>query len=415
MTRKSNKRALTDAYLRKLKPTGRRQEIGDTKAPGLYVRVPATNEEAEAVMAVLLAWSIRYRPKGRKQKRAAYGTYPNTPLAEARQRAKEINAAAGRGIDLPAKEAAERRAAESAGRTLASAAREYVSTYCKVEMRRWRDVERLLENHVIPALGSKPLPAVERSHIAELLDDLRTKKSLGVQVNKVRDRLVSFFGWAIERKLVEHNPAATVKRRKGLEKSRERSLSHAELRAVWNAAAAIPYPGGPLAQTWILTGFRRDEARAGEWPEIDIEQEMLWKLAGSRNKSKRDFELPLSSAMVELLRSLPRRGPYVFSLDGRRPYTSVDLLKKRLDRESGVTNWRLHDLRRTMRSGLAEIGVPEEIAEKTLNHTQSKLVKTYNRHQYAEQMRNAMQRWADHVMAIVSGDRGKVVSLRPGA
>jgi integrase len=387
---------LTDRFLATVRPPeSGRTEITDTEAPGLVFRMTSGG---------VRSWAIRYRPKGGVQRRTTYGAYPSITLVEARQRARDVDAAASRGIDLPKKEADDGRAAEAAGRTLAALTREFVDGYCKANQRRWRMTERLLEAHVVPALGDKAAVAIERSHVAELLDDLRNKKGLAAQVNRVRSQLHLMFSWAAERGYVAHNPVATIKRRR-IERPRERVLSHDELRAIWTAAAALPAPSGPLVRAWILTGTRRDEMRCAKWSEVDLDHAAM-TLPASRNKGKRDFELPLSPAMVELLRAQPRDGRrYVFSLDGKRPYAGTRRLKEIINRAAKVEGWVFHDLRRTVRSGLAEIGIAEEIAERVLNHAQRGIDRVYNRHAYAEEKRTALNAWADRVAFLVSQGR----------
>jgi hypothetical protein len=97
---------------------------------------------------------------------------------------------------------------------------------------------------------------------------------------------------------------------------------------------------------------------------------------------------------------MPRCGPYVFTIDGRRPMT-VHHIKARLDRESRIKDWRLHDLRRTLRSGLAELGVSYEIAERVIGHAAPQLERTYNVFSYREEKRSALERWPRHLALIV--------------
>jgi integrase len=401
------KKRLTDRFLAAVRaPSTGRIEIGDTEAPGLVFRVTSGG---------VRSWAIRYRPRGGAQRRTTYGTYPSITLAEARQRARDVDAAASRGSDLPKKEAQNARAAEVAGRTVTALVRDFVDGYCKANQRRWLMTERLLEAHVVPALGDKAAAAIERAHVAELLDDLRNGKGLAAQVNRVRSQLHLMFSWAAERGYVAHNPVATIKRRK-IERPRERILSQDELRAIWKAAATLPAPSGPLVRTLILTGLRRDEARCAKWSEFDLDHATM-SLPALRNKGRRDFKLPLSPAMVGLLEGLPRRGEFVFSLKGKRPYAGTRRLKQIIDRESGVTGWTFHDFRRVLRSGLAEIGIREEVAERVLNHARRGLDRVYNRATLAEEMRAALNAWADRVAFLVGEGREvpNVVELRAGA
>jgi hypothetical protein len=148
------------------------------------------------------------------------------------------------------------------------------------------------------------------------------------------------------------------------------------------------------------------------WSEIALDAN-LWLLPAARNKAARDFEIPLSAQMSALLASMPRKGEHVFTLGGDRPWTPKEAFKRALDAKSGVTGWVWHDIRRTVRSKLAELSVPYEIAERVLNHAMTKLERTYNRHGYRLEKSRALQRWADHLMGLVYADSDKVVPLRP--
>jgi integrase len=146
------------------------------------------------------------------------------------------------------------------------------------------------------------------------------------------------------------------------------------------------------------------------WSELDLDAS-LWRLPADRNKSFRSFEIPLSTPVVETLRMLPRLGPLVFALDGKRPMTLHQLIE-RVRRDTGLVDVRLHDLRRTVRTGLAELCIPYEIAERVLNHAMPGLQAVYNRHSYSAEKRRALQLWAEHVLATAEGREPKVVTLR---
>ena len=263
--------------------------------------------------------------------------------------------------------------------------------------------------HVVPILGDRPANSVRRADIVELMDDLQHRKGLRQQVNRTRSALSAMFRYAIEREYVDTNPVAGTRSRK-LETDRQRTLSDEELRAIWLALDAMPDPGRSFVRALILTGARHSEVRQLPWAEISGD---LWILPAARNKAARDFEIPLSAQMSALLAAIPKHGPCAFSVDGTKPWTSTDRFKRALDRRSGVTGWVWHDIRRTVRSKLAELGVPYEIAERVLNHAMGKLERVYNRHGYRQEKAQALQRWADHLMGIVYADQDKVVPLRP--
>ncbi len=218
------------------------------------------------------------------------------------------------------------------------------------------------------------------------------------------------FAFAIERELIVANPVIGVSKRK-VETPRDRTLSTDELVAVWRAFEKLPELPRAYFRVVLLTGARRNEVGRMAWSEVDLDA-ALWRLPGERNKSARPFEIPLSPTVVETLRMLPRLGPLVFALDGHRPMTLHPWIE-RLRRDAALVDVRLHDFRRTVRTGLAELGIPFEIAERVLNHAMPGLQAVYNRHNYTAEKRRALQLWAAHVVAVAEQQEAKVVTLRP--
>jgi integrase len=404
------KKRLTDRFVLSVSPPSAGRDVySDTEARGLELRVSPDGGKS---------WSIRYQPKGGKRKRTTYGAYPAISLHEARTRAKEIAAAAARGIDLPEQEDREReeeRKEAKRPQTVGDLLDRYVTDYCKTNQRRWQLVERMFEMHVKPAIGKRSLTELRRADLVELLDDLQNEKGLHAQVNRVRSQLVAALNWAIEHEYLDTSPAAAIKKRK-IEAPRERVLSDDELRAIWRAAEKLSDPSRSLVKAWILTGQRRDEVRCMMWSEIDLGR-ALWTLPAARNKGKRDHEIPLSPMMLALLGDRPRSGTPVFTTDGQKPYAGQKRLKAILDRESGVIGWTFHDFRRTTSTGMAAQHVPQDAIDRVLNHAKGALAGTYNRHQYLDEKRRALESWAEHVAFIVSNgrDAANVVELRANA
>jgi integrase len=242
---------------------------------------------------------------------------------------------------------------------------------------------------------------------------LQNEKGLRAQVNRVRSQVVAALNWAVEREYLDANPAAAVKKRK-IEASRDRVLSNDELRAIWAAADALSEPSRSLVKAWILTGQRRDEVRCMQWSEVDLGR-ALWTLPAARNKGKRDHEVPLSAAIVGLL-GKPRPGRPVFTTDGHKPYAGQKRLKAILDRKSCVTAWTFHDFRRTASTGMAALHIPQDTIDRVLNHAKGTIAGTYNRHEYLDEKRRALEAWAERVAFIVGAprDAANVVELRTG-
>jgi len=396
------KAKLTDRFIRTRKPpTSGRLIVTDTVAPGLSLRInPPSTKNPDA----LRYWLLRYRPRHQAQLSIVLGPYPALSLAEARRRAGDITNAAKRGVDLVAEEkrqVAGQRKAEARARTMREIGNDYLA-HIEGRLKSYRNIESRFRNHIFPAIGDRLIGEVRQADVVELLDKLHHDEGLYHTTNRVRESLICLFGYAFERQLVETNPAASTKRRK-VERPRERVLSRNELKLLWQSVDGIPNPGRSYVRILMLTGCRREEARAMRWDELDLDR-CLWSLPSQRTKAARPHEIPLSKAAVEIISSMPRTGPYVFTIDAKRPMT-VHQIKARLDRESGIENWRLHDLRRTLRSGLAELGVSYEIAERVIGHSMPQLERTYNVFTYREEKRAALERWALHLASIVTRDR----------
>jgi integrase len=402
---------LTDRFLASRKaPALGRTIYTDSTVPGLTFRVSAPTESNSEGRR---DWLLRYRPRRQAQKAVALGAYPAISLSLARQRAGAIVAAAKRGIDLIATEEREeqaQRAAQAKARPLADIANEYLDSV--KHLRSWCSIESRTRCHIIPKLGNKPVGEVTRADVVDFLDRLERGEGFRHQVNRCRETLRAIFAYAIERELVTVNPIVGVSKRK-VETPRDRTLTADELTALWIAIEKLPELPRAYFRVALLTGARRNEVRGMAWSELDLDAG-LWRLPAERTKSGRPFELPLSAPVLEMLRTLPRIGPMVFAFDGKRPMT-VHQLVERVRRNARLSNVRLHDLRRTLRTGLAELGVSFEVAERVLDHAMPGLQAVYNRHSYAAEKRTALVLWADHVLSLAAKREAKVVALRPVA
>jgi integrase len=170
------------------------------------------------------------------------------------------------------------------------------------------------------------------------------------------------------------------------------------------AAREIGGPYGGIVELLALTGQRREEAARCLWDEIDL-QSRLWTLPNLRTKNAKPHIVHLSDQAIAVLNRAKRQGSFVFSLTGARPFQDFSDAKRELDAKSGVSGWRLHDLRRTCVSGMAALGVAPHVADKILNHqsgTISGVAAVYQRHQFLAERKEALERWAVRVSQIVS-------------
>jgi integrase len=385
--------------------TGRKEYL-DAVVPQLALRITANGTKS---------FVLRTRVRGSgKQIRVTLGEYPAVGLSEARDTAREALNMAQRGVDSNEEK---RRQAQSLKERRANSVSEvsglFIERYAKKRGNRtWPESKRILDRYVLPRWGSRPIAEIRKTDVVRLLDEVEDAHGI-YMVNRTLAAIRKLFNWAMdERGLLEATPIGRSMAR-GKEIARDRVLGDEEIRALWIGCDALGYPFGGMIRLLLLTGQRRSEIAEMEWDELDLDQG-LWTIPAARAKNELEHIVPLSPAAVDVIVSLPRwAGPYLFSTtDGQRPVSGFSTFKRRADSVTGVADWRLHDLRRTARTGLAALGVPEIVSEKVLNHQKKSLVSVYNRHDYLVEKRDALDRWARRVTEIVGPPPENVVPMR---
>jgi integrase len=278
--------------------------------------------------------------------------------------------------------------------------------------RAFQEVERHLMNHAKP-LHRSSLAELDRRSIALRLAEIETASG-PVARNRVRSSLSAFFAWTVKEGLLDLNPVAgTGKADEG--GSRERVLSDDELAEVWAALGGDQF--GDIVRLLILTGQRREEIGGLWWNEIDFDRGLI-VLPPARTKNRREHAIPLSSAAQAILVQQSRRKrDFVFGL-GKGGFSGWSDCKAALDerilaarrerdpKAKPIADWRLHDLRRTAATMMADrLGVLPHVIEAILNHVgghKGGVAGVYNRAKYQADMREALARWAAHVQTITS-------------
>jgi integrase len=352
------------------------------------------------------SWQIMYRAPQRDgsmvQKRMTLGNYPAYGLSEARDMAREALKKLARGTD-PSEDRKNTKARLAATPTVKEAAREFIEQYVKPRNRSWRETERIFNRYVLPVWGERLLPTITRSDVADLLSGIAAGGA-PYMANRVLAAVRRFWNWCLEQGKAEVSPVANVKA-PGREVSRDRILSDQEIREFWQACERMGWPFGPLFQLLLLLGQREDEVAGMRWSDVDLARG-IWTLPREASKSDRLNQVPLPALALQILEQLPKtEGGLVFSTTGSTPVSGFSKAKKRCDQLSGVTGWRLHDLRRTVASGMARLKVEPWVVEKVLNHQTGQLsgvAGVYNRWGYLDEKREALERWAKHLNDLLA-------------
>jgi integrase len=405
--RKPLRKRLTDEFIRRAKPpTAGQLLIWDDLVTGFGARLTPN----------AISFIVQWRDSaGRKPRESLRPRFPQLSTAAAR--------------DL-----ARKRLLEVLGNTEANEARELRSVVRewferKSETTAWRPryrvkVDALIRHYIegeetprvslspavrkaIEDLGSTPVGSVTRSAVMRVADGI--KRGAAEQFMAIGS---SFYNDMFDRGVEVVNPFRNRLRVTGGRRVRSRVLTDAEFLTLWRALEEEGDPALTCFGVLAFTGCRRREATQIQWAEIDLDG-ATWTLPPARRKTgSRDlqpFLIHLHPFLVEALRAQPvlAGSPFVFwGRRDQRPFEFHHALMKRL-RELGVEDWRLHDVRRFVRSGMARLGVSQMVAELCLGHmAKPGLVAVYDAHSYESEKREAWQKWGEHLMRLTAGGGG---------
>lgn len=402
---------LTDAKLQGLKaPASGRLEVSDPVVPGLRVRVGAGGAKT-FIIRKRVAGRIRNITVGR------YGS--RFTLAEARKRARTILSDIEAG-GAPTPSPARAKPVGPAAGTIRALVPEYLAS--KAELRSHREIKRVLDGYVVPVLGDRLADAVTRADVTRLVDEIAANAP--VMARNVHAQLSAFYTWAMSR--LDRLPANPCRDagRPSAPKARDRVLSDLELRTLWELTEAEPLPWRPALRLLMLTGQRREEVFAADRAEFDLSAR-LWTIPANRAKNGLEHRVPLTGDAAAIVNNLPEvvGSPKLFpargtALNGPSGFSKVQarLRAGLADKLGPVPEWRLHDVRRTVATGMQRLGIRLEVTEAVLNHisgSRAGIAGVYQRHHFMDEKRHALEAWAAELDRIVAGDScGNVVAFR---
>jgi integrase len=398
-------RSLTVAAVARIKPPRQGQaEHFDQGFPGLALRVSYGGQKA---------WTFFYRLHGGKLKRLTLGHYPAMDLAQARNAWRSAREVVGKG-ENPA------RKKPTHADSFVAVADEWLKRD-QAHNRSCDRVKRIIERDVKPVWDGRLIASINRRDVRELIDAIADRGAVTL-ARRVHAHLHRLFRWSAGRDIIEFNPMADLPK-PGAEVKRDRVLSDVELVLLWKAAGKVGWPFGPITQLLILTGARKMEVGALRWSEIDGD---LILLKETRTKNAQSHTIPLSKPALAIIEALPRmaESELVFTRTGgtvvsgwSKAKTTLDATIKDLDGRV-LPAWRLHDIRRSVATGLQRLGASLQCVEAILGHvsgSRAGIVGVYQRHQFDDEKLAALEMWARHVEGLISGKSAKVVLLKKAA
>jgi integrase len=424
---------LTPLAVENAKPATTRIEISDGGCRGLFLIVQPSGAKS---------WALRYRFLGKPCKLTLgpalvlHGEAPpegstiNQPLtlAAARRLATDALSKVEHGIN-PAQEkrsqidAARDAAATREADSVENLAVQFIERYAKVKNKSWKQVEAIFRREVLPRWKGGTVHEITKEDVEDLIDRIAADRP--IMANRTLATVRKWFSWMAGRSKGGRKAMLKARLRTapclgveapGQERSRERTLTDAEIALLWAAANEEREPFRSFVRVLLLTGQRRGEISGMRHDEIDV-CKALWSLPGTRTKNGKPHIVPFSNQVLAIITGAPRiASDYVFSATGDGPIAAFAKLKGRLDQRMATSQrWTLHDVRRTVATGMADIGIQPHIIEACLNHVsghRAGVAGTYNRSLYAAEKAEALQRWADYVDRIVTGAPAKVVPIR---
>jgi integrase len=387
-------------------PVGKRDmRVFDKEQQGLAVRVTATGSKS---------YMAQYTFHGQKR-RIPLGNCRAVSLAKARDTVRAIMGDVAKGRDP----AAERKQAAQEARlktmndayTLDRLLSDWRALHLVAKKPRYATEAVRALRHAFVHYLDLPAGDLERAAARKVLDKM-VRAGNKAMAARTATYGKAAYGWGVKRGTLSANPFVNLPAMATAR--RDRVLTDDELIAIWRATAG-PGPYNGIVRLLILTGQRREEVAGMTWAELSDDR--TWTVPAPRAKNNTTHIVPLASPVQAFLRSVPRYSEFVFPGRKGRPFNGWAHAKAGLDKRSGVTGWRLHDLRRTVATGLQRLGVRLEVTEAILNHvsgTRGGIAGVYQRHDWAEEKRAALEAWGKNVMAIDDGREaaGNVVPLR---
>jgi len=345
---------------------------------------------------------VLYRTGGAASRLRKYtiGPYGRVTLHQARLAAQKVFAAKLEGRDP----AAEKRAARR--RIVEDRVEDLLETFIAQRLSQNRsggEVARLLRREVGKTWAGSSIHEISKRNVVEVVTAIE-QRGAPAAANKALKAIKTFLRWCVGRAVLDQSPAEGVPL-PSKEVARDRVLDDNELAYIILAARKIGGPYGGIVELLALTGQRREEVARLQWAELDLARR-VWTLPKSRTKNAKVHVVHLSEQSMAVLARADQTGPFLFSLLGVKHFQEFSRAKRRLDQLSGVTGWRLHDLRRTCVSGMARLGIAPHVADKILNHqtgTISGVAAVYQRHDFLAERRAALDLWGAHVDQILTG------------
>lgn len=418
------KKELTHKFVEGLQPTEKPISFYDEIESGLILRLSKAGTKT---------FTYRYRFYG-KNRRYTIGKFPAISLKQARDEVREIKVKVNNGIDPQAeKQARKSRPQPKKFEELAERyKKQHLSTLKQSTQRTYGN---RIDSEMIPAFKGMYVKDMTRGIILELLEDIAIERNQPTHSNRVRAILSSIFSFAVQREIAEYNPVKTIKPL-GEETQRDRVLEDDEIKSLWNGFQKLQKSIGSALQMLLLLGQRKGETCRMKWEDIELDKPFkrsykdengndvseaflvdVWTIPKEQTKANREHEVPLPPLAVEIIEGLRNDSPYVFESNRYKgkPVKWLHDAFKRVAKQAEIEDIKIHDLRRSAATYMAEMGTDRTILGKVLNHKglsgDSQVTARYDRYSYMDEKQKALNRWSQRLQKIIEGKETNVTKI----
>jgi len=394
--------------------------VSSVKEPGEYFDA---NERGRGLLLRVFKsghkrWELRYRFAG-KIRRYHIGYFPDLGLKDARDELSSLKKDIRSGVDPQGEKVRSRYTTEN------MTFRELASVFEKEYLKRLkestkRDYRSRINRHLVPAFGPMLLSEIQRGHIRRLLKPMAEKKPM--HANRVQAVLSKMFSFALQEEFTTNHPVKGMSKY-GKETRRDRYYAKEEIRALWSAFEQQGEPIRSLLKVLLLTGQRLGETSRMKWSDIDTTRS-LWVMPKDETKAGRSHTIPIVGQVKHILEALHQitgQYDYVFTspMKNDRPVADFKGAVARIrDIDECPDDFRIHDMRRTVATYCAELGVDRTTLGKLLNHRglagDSHVTSIYDRHEYLDEKRQALTRWDSMLNQIITGEQAETKIFKIG-
>ena len=374
--------------------------IMDTEVGGFALKVTAQGHKS-------YSYQYRLRGRGHTTRRFKIGDASERfPPHKARIQAEALRVKVRQGIDPQAerrKQSHER--LRSAAQTFGKLINDYYEQRLK-QNRCGLKVKRTMERD-FKNLLPRPVNEIERADISAIVHKIYDRGA-EYSANRSLSFIKTFFRWSMSCGYVQGDPTSGMQKPFSGETARDRVLSPVEIKALWNEFTQLGRPFGDAHKVLLQTAQRRDEVSRMRWEDLDFENS-LWTIPRDFTKNKQPHQVPLTTELLAIIRAQPRLGPFVFTSTGAAPISGWSKAKRQIDnslklKKKTISNWRIHDLRRTVASNLGDLGYNDSHIGLLLNHQNRGVTAIYNRSTHMMQKKEMLEKWQLSLCRVLQSD-----------